>query len=115
MARHRIPRHAGGAKETGAPPTELAPSQPGMPPGPPGYNEGAQNSKIEGVPPGYVNIHTPLPSAQFCTLDAYAKDRKCNNDFIPDLLTDKDTHTGLYTTCCVVMQLISILQTKAAY
>jgi len=73
-------RHTG----MGAPPTELlrqptpepTPHPPEMPPVPPGDNEDAHLSEIEGVPPGYEYIHTPLPSAQFFNLDAYAKDRK---------------------------------------
>jgi len=47
-----------------------------MPPVPPGDKEAAHVSEIEGVPPGYVYINTPLPSVQFFNLDAYAKDRK---------------------------------------
>jgi len=66
------------------------------------------------VSPGYVYIHTPLPSAQFLIHDAYPKDRMRDKDFDPDLLTDEETSTGLYTICCVVMQLTSILQTTAA-
>jgi len=57
-------------------------------------NEGAHGSEIEGVPPGYVYIHTPLSSTQFLNLDSYAKDRKHNKDFIPDLRTDEGTSTG---------------------
>jgi len=70
------------------------PHPPEMPPVPPGNNEAAHVSEIGGVPPGYVYIHTPLPSAQFFNLDAYAKDRKRDKDFNPDLLTDKGTSTG---------------------
>jgi len=61
---------------------------------PPGDNEAAHLSEIEGVPPGYVYIHTPLPSAQFFYLGAYAKYRKRDTDFNPDLLTDEETSTG---------------------
>jgi len=61
-----------------------------------------------------VYIPTPLPSAQLINHDAYAKNRKHDKDFDPDLLTDEETSTGLYTICCVVMQLTSILQTTAA-
>jgi len=89
-------------KGTGAPPAERlrqptpepTPQPPKMPPVPPGNNEAVHLSEIESVPPGYVYIHTPLPSAQFFNLDAYAKDRKCDKDFNPDLLTDKGTFTG---------------------
>jgi len=76
------------------PTPELTPHQPETPLVPPGNNEAAHSSGIEGVPPGYVYIHTPLPSAQFFNLYAYVKDRKCDKDFIPDLLTDKGTSTG---------------------
>ena len=61
---------------------------------PPGDNEGAHSSVIEGVPPGYVYIHNYLPRAQFFNLEAYAKDHRCDNDFIPDLLTDEGTSNG---------------------
>jgi len=82
---------------------------------PPGNNEAAHISEINVVPPGYVYIHTPLPSTQFFNHDVYAKDRKCDKDFNPDLLTDKGTSIGLYTICRVVLQLASILQMTAAY
>jgi len=89
-------------KGTGAPPRERLrqptpepmPNPPETPPVPPGNNEAAHLSKLEGVPPGYVYIHTPLPSAQFFNLDAYATDRKRDQDFNPDLLTDERTSTG---------------------
>ena len=61
---------------------------------PPGDNEGAHASPIEGVPPGYIHIHTPLPKAQYFNLDAYVEDRKRDKDFIPDLLNDEGTSTG---------------------
>ena len=81
-------------KGMGAPPPEPAPPSPTMPPAPPGGNEGTPSSEIEGVPPGYVYIHTSLPNSQIFNLDAYAKDCKRNKDFIPDLLTDEATSTG---------------------
>jgi len=65
-----------------------------MPLVPPNYDEAAHLSEIKGVPPGYVYIHTPLPSAQFVNHDAYAKDRKRDKHFDPDLLTDEETSTG---------------------
>jgi len=61
-------------KGTGAPPLWWAPHWPGMPPAPPDDSERTQSSETEGVPPGYVYIHTPLPSAWFFNLDWYAKD-----------------------------------------
>jgi len=54
----------------------------------------AQLSKIEGVLPRYVYIHTPPPCAQVLSHDAYAKDRQHDKDFDPDLLTDEETSTG---------------------
>jgi len=93
-------------KGTGAPPPERLreptpeptpepmPHPPGTPPVPPGDNEAAHVSEIECVPPGYLYIHTCLPTAQFFNHDAYAKDHKGDKDFNPDLLTDKGTSTG---------------------
>ena len=48
---------------------EPTPHPPEMPLVPPGNNEAAHVSEIEGVPPRYVYIHIPLPSAQFFNLD----------------------------------------------
>jgi len=76
-------------KGTGSAAAELAPLPPGMPPPPPADSEGTQSSGIEGVPVGFVYIHTPLPNTRFFDVDAYAKDRMCDKDFIPDLLTDE--------------------------
>jgi len=109
-------------KSTGAPPPEqlrlptpeTTPDPPKTPPVPPVNNVAAHLSEIEGVPPGYVYIHTPLPSVQFSNHDAYANDRKHEKDFDPDFLPDEETSTGWYTMCCMVMQQTSILQTTAA-
>jgi len=76
-------------KDTGAPPPRLGPPRPGTPPASPDDSERTQSSKTEGVPPGYMYIHTPLPSAPFFNLDPYAKDHMCNEDFVPDWLTDQ--------------------------
>jgi len=76
------------------PTPQMMPHPPGVPPVPSGDNEAAHISEIEGVPPGYVYIHTPLPSAHFFILDSYAKDCKHDKDFNPDLLTDEGTSTG---------------------
>jgi hypothetical protein len=86
-----------------------------MPPAPPGDSERNHSYVIEGAPPRYVYIHTLLPNSQFFTHDAYAKDCKYDNDFIPDLLTDHRPSTGWYIFCCEVMQIISILQMKATF
>ena len=61
---------------------------------PPGEIEGVPHSQIDGVPPGYVYIQTPLPNAEFFNFDANAKDSKHDKDFIPDLLTDERTSTA---------------------
>ena len=98
----------------GAPPAESAPPPPGRPFALAGDNAGAQSSKIEGVPPRYVYIHTPLRNAQLINRVAYAKVRKRDTDCIPDLPTDEGTYSGQYTICCMVMQLTSILQMTAA-
>ena len=79
---------------TGAPPPQPVPPRPKTPPAPPGDTEQNQSTEIEGAPPGYVYIHTSLPNAQFFNHDAYAKDRKHNKDFIPDLLTDQRPSTS---------------------
>jgi hypothetical protein len=63
-------------------------------PVPPGDNEGAHISEIESVLHSSVYIHTRLPRTQFFNLDAYARDRKQDTDFNPDLLTDEGTSTG---------------------
>jgi len=76
------------------PTQEPKPQPPKTPLDPAGNNEEAHLSEIEGVPPGYVYIHTPLPSAQFLNHDAYAKDRKRDKNFDPDLVTDEETFTG---------------------
>ena len=70
------------------------PHPPEMPPVPLGNNDATHVSKIKGVPPGHVYIHTPPRSAQFFNLDAYAKDCKRDEDFNPDLLTGEGTSTG---------------------
>jgi len=79
---------------TGTPPPELAPPPPGTPHAPPGHSQGTQSYKIDGVPPRYVYIHTPLPNSQLFNLDTYAKDRTCDKDFISHLLTDVGPSTG---------------------
>ena len=79
---------------TGAPPLEPALPLPGMPPAPPGNNAWAPNSEIDVMPPWYVFVQTPLPNAQLLNLDAYAKDRTCDKDCIPDLLTGERTSSS---------------------
>jgi len=81
-------------KGRGAPPPRPAPPRPGTPSAPPDDSERTQPSETEGVPPGYVYIHTPHPSTRFFNLDPYAKDRLRDKDFIPVLLTDEGPSTG---------------------
>jgi len=89
-------------KGMGAPPPERlrqptpepTPHPPKPPLVPPGGNEAAHVSEIEGVPSDCMNIYTHIPTENFLNLDAYSKNRKCDNDFIPDLLTDERRSTG---------------------
>jgi hypothetical protein len=53
-----------------------------------------ESSEMEGVPPGHVYIHTPLPRTRLFNLDPYAMDRMRDKDFIPDLLTHVGQSTG---------------------
>jgi len=76
------------------PPPRPAPLRPGTPPVLPDDSERTQCSKTEGVPLGYVYIHTPLHSDGFLNHNPYAKDRMGDTDCIPDLLTDKGPSTG---------------------
>lgn len=78
----------------GVPPPKPAPPWPRTPLVSAGHNEETQSSGIEGVPPGYVYLHTPFPNSQFSNLDTYGKDRMNDKDFILDLLTNKGTSTG---------------------
>ena len=78
----------------GQPTLEPMPSWLGMLLLPPVDYEGTNASEMKRVPPGYVYIHTPLPSAQWFNVDAYAKDCKRDTHFIPDLMTDEGTSTG---------------------
>jgi len=73
---------------------DLMPHEHGMPPAPPGDNEGTQRFHIDNLPPGYVYSHTSLPRVQFSTLDAYAQDIQHDTDCNPDMLTDEGTSTG---------------------
>ena len=93
---------------------EPKPHPPRIPPAVPSNDKGAVSSQIEGVPPGYMYIHTPPSKTHFLYLDAYSKNRKLNNDVIPDLMTDDVASTGEYAICCMAMQLTSILRTSAS-
>ena len=81
-------------KETGAPPPRPVPPRHGTPLAPPNDSEITQSTETEGVPPGYVYIHSLLPCARFVNLDPYAKDLMRDKDFIPDLLTDEGPFTS---------------------
>jgi len=81
-------------KGTGAPPPRPAPPTPGTSPAPSDDTERTQSSETEGVPPRYVYIHTPLPSANLFNLDSNAKDRMRDNDIIPDLLSHEGPSSG---------------------
>jgi hypothetical protein len=74
-------------KGTGAPPPELAAPPPGTPHAPPGDTEGNESYEIKGMPSRCVYMHSPLSNTQFFNHNAFAKDSKCNKDFIPDLLS----------------------------
>jgi len=88
------PRTRWRCKGRSAPPPRLAPPRPKTPLAPPDASERTQSSETEGGPPGYVYIHTPLPSARFFTLGPHAYERMRDKDFIPDLLTDEGPSTG---------------------
>jgi len=80
-------------KGMAAPPPDLAapppesPPPPGTPPAPPGDTDGNESYELEGMPSKCVYLHSPLPNTQILNHNAYAKDSKCDKDFIPDLLS----------------------------
>ena len=88
------PQTRGRRKGTGAPRQQPAPLRPGLPRAAPDDSERTHLSKTEGVPPGYMYIHTPLPSARVFNPDQHDKDCMRDKDFIPDLLTDEGPSTG---------------------
>lgn len=73
---------------------EPAPPPPETPPAPPGNSERSQSSKIAGVLPRYVYIHTVLPSTRLFNHDADAQDHKTNTECMTNLLTDEEPSTG---------------------
>jgi len=75
----------------GASPPQGAPPGPRTPPAP---SDHAESSKTENLPPGFIYIHTPHCSARSFNLDSYGKDRKSDQAFIPNLLTDECPSTG---------------------
>jgi len=74
-------------KGTAAPPPELAAPPPGTPPAPSGDAEGNERDDIEGMSSRCVYMHSPLANTQFFNHNAFAKESKCDKDFIPDLLS----------------------------
>ena len=80
-------------KGTTAPAPELVaplPERPplhGMPPAPPGDSDGNESYEIEGMPSKCEYLHSPLPNTQIFNHNAYAKDSKRDNKFIPNLLS----------------------------
>jgi len=62
------------------------PSSPGTPPASQGDTEGNESYEIEGMPSRCVYMHSPHQNTQFFNHDAFAKDSKRDNPFIPDLL-----------------------------
>jgi hypothetical protein len=74
-------------KGTTAPPPEPAAPPPRTPPAPPCDAEGNKCYEIEGMPSRCVYMHSPLSNTQFSNHNAFAKESKCDKDFIPDLLS----------------------------
>jgi hypothetical protein len=58
-----------------------------MPPAPPGEAEGNERDEKEGMPSRCVYMHSPLPNTQFFNHNAFTKESKHHQDFIPDLLS----------------------------
>ena len=63
------------------------PPLPGMPPAPPGHNDGHESYEIEGMASIFVYMQSPLRNVEFVNHNAYAKNSKHDNHFIPDLLS----------------------------
>jgi hypothetical protein len=82
------------SEDMGAPLTYPVPPPSGTLPAPPADSDECRSTKIEGVLPGYVYIHTLLPNTEFFYHYAYAGDCKHNEYFIPDLLTEEGPSTG---------------------
>ena len=92
------------------PAPESTPSLPTMPPTP--LHQASQTNHLQ---PGYLNLHTSLPSAPFFNLVSCAWDSQHDISYNPDMLTDKGTSTGSETVWCVEVQLTFILKARAAY
>jgi len=87
------------------PSSKLKPPQPRTPSAPTGNTSGTQRSHIINLLAPYVYSYTSLLCAELFFLDAAAQDSQNNTDVNPDMRTDEETATGLYTLCCVVIQL----------
>jgi hypothetical protein len=80
-------------KRTTAPPPESVaphpwrPSPPWTLPVPPGDTEGNESYEIDGMPSRCVYMHSPLPNTQLFNHNAFAKNSKRYEDFIPNLLS----------------------------
>jgi hypothetical protein len=61
-------------------------SPPETPPAPPGDAEGNESYQVEGMPSSCVYMHSPFLNTQLSNHNAFPKDAKSDNDFIPDLL-----------------------------
>jgi hypothetical protein len=60
---------------------------PEMPPVPPGDSDGNEGYEMEGRPFRCVYIHSPQPNTQYFNHNACAKNTKCDEDVISDLLS----------------------------
>jgi len=96
------------------PTPHTTPPLPGTLPTSTGINSGAQSLKIINLPATYAYSRISLSCTESFTLDISARDSEHNTDFDPDLSPDVGTSTGWYTIGGVVMQLSSILKTRAA-
>lgn len=72
----------------------LTPPPPGTPPSSPVGIEVVQGAAIEGVPPRYEYIDTPLPNAPSFNVDANDENHKHNQNSIPDLLSGEEISIG---------------------
>jgi hypothetical protein len=88
---------------------------PGTPPAGTSITSGARHVTIINLPAGYAHSHKSLLGNESFALDISAQDSGRDTVFNPDMLLDTGPSTGLCIICCVVMQLIFILKTTAAY
>jgi hypothetical protein len=75
------------SKRTASPPPEPAAPPPGTPHAPPGDAEGNECYVTEGMPSRCVYMHSPLRNTELFDHNAFAKESKPDEDFIPDLLS----------------------------